>query len=213
MTTHYPRSWRTRRRDGATGVTRVVLRRTLRMREHQGVDIREATAEDADFLLDMLVEACNWSGQQRITRAAARADPRLLSYVSDWPRDHDVGVIARDEHGVPVGAAWARTFSERSRGYGYVAAGVPEISMAVVASWRAKGVGRRLLATLIAMARQRRWPALSLSVEDGNRAQSLYRAAGFITVGRNGTSDTMQLVLQAHEEGAEREIRVVEGLA
>jgi ribosomal protein S18 acetylase RimI-like enzyme len=32
---------------------------------------------------------------------------------------------------------------------------------------------------------------VSLSVEDGNRARRLYERAGFVVVGRSGTSDTM----------------------
>jgi len=38
-------------------------------------------------------------------------------------------------------------------------------------------------------------PAISLSVEDGNRARALYERLGFRTVGRNGGSDTLLLEL------------------
>ena len=44
-------------------------------------------------------------------------------------------------------------------------------------------------------ATERRHPAVSLSVEDGNRARALYERAGFTVVGRNGGSDTMLLAL------------------
>lgn len=160
------------------------------------MQMRGATAEDADYLLDMLVEACNWSGQRRVSRTAVEADPQLRKYVSGWPRDHDVGVVAIDDHAGRIGAAWARTFTAAEPGYGYVADDVPEISMAVDPRWRGRGVGRRLLSSLIELAQERGWGALSLSVEDGNRARQLYRAAGFATVGRSGTSDTMLLDLQ-----------------
>jgi hypothetical protein len=46
------------------------------------------------------------------------------------------------------------------------------------------------------MAQEGGWRAISLSVEDGNRARQLYLAAGFTTVGRSGTSETMVLDLQ-----------------
>lgn len=36
-------------------------------------------------------------------------------------------------------------------------------------------------------------PAISLSVEDGNRARVLYERLGFVKVGRNGGSDTLLL--------------------
>ena len=58
---------------------------------------------------------------------------------------------------------------------------------------RRRGVGSRLMTAIVAVARQRRIPGLSLSVEDGNTARALYERAGFEVVGRTGGSDTMLL--------------------
>ena len=159
------------------------------------VELRQATADDAGFLRDMLVEAFNWSGEQRVTRRDVETQPHLHHYVADWPRKRDFGIIAVDD-GVPVGAAWARTFSAEDPGYGFVAEDVPEITMAVVAAQRGRGIGRRLLEALVAAAREQRWPAVSLSVEDGNGVVRLYREVGFVAVGRVGGSDTMLLDLR-----------------
>ena len=161
------------------------------------MEIRDATAEDAGFLQRMLLEAFNWTGEQRFALSDVEADPHLGRYVSDWPRAGDVGVVAVGDDGAPAGAAWARTFPAQDPGYGFVAADIPEITMAVVVSQRGRGVGRRLLEALAQSARERGWRALSLSVEDGNRAAGLYRAAGFTVVGRSGSSDTMRLDLHA----------------
>ena len=160
------------------------------------MEVRDATVRDADFLLDMLIEACNWSGEQRMTRSDVGDDPQLRHYLSDWPRQDDFGVVAIDR-GAPVGAAWARTFSAHDPGFGFVAPDVPELSMAVIAPQRGRGVGRRLLEALLASARRRGWRALSLSVEDGNQAAELYSTVGFETVGRNGNSTIMFLELVA----------------
>lgn len=163
--------------------------------ENAFVEIRKATADDAGFLLEMLVEACNWTGEQRIARGDVEVDPRLAHYITDWPRARDFGVIAVGDDRARVGAAWARTFSAQDPGYGFVAADIPEISMAVVASQRGHGIGRRLLQAVVDIAEQNGWRALSLSVADGNSATRLYRAAGFNRVGRNESSDTMVLDL------------------
>jgi GNAT superfamily N-acetyltransferase len=106
----------------------------------------------------------------------------------------DFGLIAGD--GAPVGAVWARTFSAEEPGYGFVAEDIPEITMAVVAPQRGRGIGRRLLEALVAAARERGWRAVSLSAEDGNGVVRLYREVGFVTVGRVGGSDTMLLDLR-----------------
>lgn len=160
------------------------------------MELREATARDADFLLDMLVEACNWSGE-RVTRSDVGQDRHLRHYVSDWPQPDDFGVVAVGDQEAPIGAAWARTFSAQDPGFGFVALDVPEVSMAVIAPQRGRGIGHRLLQALVETARQRGSRALSLSVEDGNQAAELYATAGFRTVERNGNSTTMLLELPA----------------
>jgi ribosomal protein S18 acetylase RimI-like enzyme len=53
-----------------------------------------------------------------------------------------------------------------------------------------------LLSTVIDQARHRGLRAISLSVEDGNRARALYARAGFLPIGRNGRSDTLLLTLR-----------------
>jgi GNAT superfamily N-acetyltransferase len=153
--------------------------------------IRPADPGDRPFLLAMLVEAVNWKGQLLLTPAEVEADPALAHYLSGWQRPSDFGVLATKDAGEPIGAAWARSFDIDDPGYGFVANDVPEISMGVVAAFRGQGVGTRLLAALIREARDRDYQALSLSVEDGNRARALYERAGFVRHSRNGNSDTM----------------------
>ena len=69
------------------------------------MELRKATADDGGFLLDMLVEAYNWSGEQRTTRQDVELHPRLQRYIAHWPRGQDFGLVALAEDGVPVGAA------------------------------------------------------------------------------------------------------------
>lgn len=159
------------------------------------MELRGATARDADFLFDMLVEACNWSGEHRVTRWDVEQDPHLRHYVGHWPQPDDFGVVAVDDQEAPIGAAWARTFSAHDPGFGFVAPDVPELSMAVIAPQRGRGLGHWLLQALVTTARQRGSRALSLSVEDGNQAAQLYATVGFRTVGRHGNSTTMLLEL------------------
>jgi GNAT superfamily N-acetyltransferase len=164
-------------------------------RQDVDAQLRAAAAEDVDFLTEMLVEACNWTGTRRIGQAQVTADPELARYVIGWPRAHDFGVVAIGDGSAPIGAAWARVFDADDPGYGFVAPDVPEISMAVVRSRRDQGIGRRLLANLCEQARVRGWRRLSLSVEHGNPAGELYRDAGFIISARHRGSDTMLLDL------------------
>ena len=83
-------------------------------------------------------------------------------YLTEWPRQGDIGLVAEQDG--PVGAAWYRTYTEASHGYGFVAEDVPEVSIAVIASRRHEGIGRRLLVDLIDASLAQGYSAVSLSV-------------------------------------------------
>ena len=160
--------------------------------------LRAAVTDDYDLLVQLVVEAVNWTGQTRLDRAAVLAQPELSHYVTGWKRPTDFGLVAVDGDGAPLGAIWARSFSAADPGYGFISADVPELSMAVLPGGRGRGIGGALLRACVAQARELGVAALSLSVEDGNaRARALYDASQFRVVGRNGASHTMRLDLVA----------------
>ncbi len=153
--------------------------------------IRPATGEDARILADMLVEAANGNAARPKPRVAVLEDPHALRYLSGWMRPGDFGSVAEDEHGAPIGACWARLFPANAPGSGFVAVGVPELTLGVNPQWRAQGVGRALLRALAAQAAATGTGRLSLSVERTNFAQRLYVSEGYITVASRETADTM----------------------
>ncbi|MCX5064778.1 GNAT family N-acetyltransferase [Micromonospora lupini] len=153
--------------------------------------IRAATPADADFLVDMLVEAVNWLPERDWPRERILADPALAHYVAGWMRRDDVGVVAVDPADRPVGAAWFRHLGADDPGYGYVADDVPELTIGVVDAWRGRGVGRALLRAVLDAARNGGIHTVSLSVERANVAARLYASEGFRTVESFTDADTM----------------------
>ena len=117
------------------------------------------------------------------------ADERYAMYLSGWPRPGDYGLIA--EQDALVGAAWYRTYTEANHGHGFVADDVPELAIAVMASRRHEGIGRRLLVELIEASVAQGYRAVSLSVAENNPARGLYTWVGFIEVEKHGHTWTM----------------------
>jgi GNAT superfamily N-acetyltransferase len=76
-------------------------------------------------------------------------------------------------------------------GFGYIGTGVPELIIGVRPIWRAHGVGRALLQRLCERARAEGFGRISLSVERGNFAQTLYRSEGFAVTQAGHGRDTM----------------------
>jgi ribosomal protein S18 acetylase RimI-like enzyme len=144
----------------------------------------------------MLVEAVNWDPtRSALSVGEVRADAHLASYVEDWPRQGELGVIARDDDGAELGAAWLRFFTAARPGYGFVDESIPELSIGVVAARRGKGVGAELLDDLHRRAAAAGLTAISLSVERANPAQALYRRFGYRVVESGSDADTMRLDL------------------
>lgn len=157
-----------------------------------GFALRAAAADDVEFLVDMLVEAVNWNPDRpAVSRERTLADWWTAHYVAGWPRPGDVGVVAVDSDQRPIGAAWLRRFGADDPGYGFVDADVPELSAALVAPWRGRGVGRALIRELARRAAEAGLDRISLSVERANSARALYVREGFSLVESGPVSDTM----------------------
>lgn len=156
----------------------------------EDVQCRPAGGEDFPFLATMLGEAAVWRPDKPTpTAEQVMDDPRYAMYLTGWPRQGDYGLIAEQDG--PVGAAWYRTYTESNHGYGFIAEDVPELSIAVIASRRHEGIGRRLLIDLIEASVAQGYLAMSLSVAEDNPARRLYESTGFVPVEKHGRSWTM----------------------
>ncbi len=159
--------------------------------------LRPAVAGDAEFMLEMLVVAVNWNpGRRPLSREEVVSTPDLVRYVEGWPRAGDLGVVAEDEAGDPLGAAWMRRFSAADPSYGFVDEQTPELTIGVRAEHRGGGIGRELFRELLMRAQAHGVSRVSLSVEKDNRAVALYRRLGFSVFEDLGDALTMVRALQ-----------------
>lgn len=159
------------------------------------MQLRPATATDADVLSAMLVEAATWRpGTPRRPVAAVVARPGNRRYVQGWPRAGDGGVVA-EATGEAIGAVWWRLFPADDPGYGWVDEHTPELSIGVAEAWRRRGVGTALLAAAAEAATASGLARLCLSVELDNPAMRLYQRIGWREVARSTRAATMVLEL------------------
>ena len=142
----------------------------------------------------MLYEAVNWrddGAEERPPFDEMLTQPELRRYVEGWGRVGDVAIVALDRRDEPVGAAWYRLFDAEGPGYGFVAADMPELAIALYPECRGRHLGALLLGTLLQHARSNGLTAMSLSVARDNPARRLYARHGFEVVAEHGDSLTM----------------------
>lgn len=146
----------------------------------------------------LLIEATylnvNWTGEERVSADEVTAEPALAHYTRLDRGRGDFGLVAEVDGNV-VGVVWLSLFESTDPGYGYVADGVPELSVCVWPGYRGVGLGGMLLDAALSMARERGHRRICLSVEGGNPARRLYRSRGFVELGAEAP-ETMLCVLR-----------------
>ncbi|HVU68523.1 MAG TPA: GNAT family N-acetyltransferase [Ktedonobacteraceae bacterium] len=141
--------------------------------------IRPAERDDEPFLWEMLYYAAHMSEDGETDVGAARENAGLQKYVQGWGQANDIGVLALEEASQrPLGAAWMRVLQEEKKMSPLIPAGTPELAIAVLPDQLGRGIGTRLLETLLPAARQV-YPAIVLSVRKDNPARHLYARMGF----------------------------------
>ncbi len=165
--------------------------------------IRMATRDDEPFLWEMLYFAAHMDEDGEISPEAAKQNPDLVKYVSDWGRETDIGCIALEpQSDQTIGATWMRLLIANEKTTSYIDDVTPELAIAVLPEYLGCGVGTLLLQHLLEAAKQRYLRAV-LSVRATNPAKRLYERMGFVVTGeianRVGTpSLNMVIQLQAH---------------
>ncbi|MBH0082321.1 GNAT family N-acetyltransferase [Salinibacterium sp. SWN167] len=154
---------------------------------------RLLNASDRPLLREATLANMNWCGP-RFGFDDLDQSAELAHYYSGFPSETDFGMLDEAD-GVARAVAWLVFFPAEHPGYGFVDAAIPELSITTFEGFRGQGIGSALLEQLLAEATARGVAGISLSVEDGNHARSLYSRFGFQVVGRSGGSDTMLLRL------------------
>jgi len=160
---------------------------------------RLSSRADPAFLAEMLYEVVNWrddGAEERPPLDQLLERPELRRYVEDWGRIGDVAIVALDRLNEPVGAAWYRHYSAERPGFGFVAADVPELAIAVYPECRGQRVGSLLLGTIVSRARAGGCRSISLSVAADNPARRLYARHGFEVASADDGAASLTMVLE-----------------
>ena len=155
---------------------------------------REISAADYPFLREMLYLAIFVPPGQNPYEKSVIDLPEISKYIESWDDLRDFGIICFTNENL-LGAIWGRLFSAENKGYGFVDAQTPELTMAIKETYRNRGIGNWLMQQFCQQIKNRGFNSISLSVDKRNRAFGFYKRMGFFVVGEMETSFTMKIKL------------------
>lgn len=128
--------------------------------------IRALRAEEYGRLKEFLYEAIFLpDGAQPLPREVTD-DPSLRIYWEGFGREPDDRALCAEAKGEIIGAIWCRMLPE---GFGHADRRTPELALAVLAAYRAQGIGSRLIGQMLEALRDAGYAQLSLAVQQATR--------------------------------------------
>ena len=161
------------------------------------LEIRRISENEIPFLEEMLYQAIFIEdGKPKLPESIIK-EPHLSKYIIDFGlHQFDVFFVAIVDKKL-VGACWGRLFSIKNKGYGFLDANTPELSIAIKNKFRNKGIGTKLTKKLIETYNYLNVKSISLSVDKKNKAFGLYKKLGFAIATETESNVIMQLDLKS----------------
>ncbi len=156
--------------------------------------IRELATSETPFLEEMLHQAIFTPEGETPPEKSIIFEPFLHHYIKNFGQKNDFALVAEMDNTL-IGAVWLRLFTQNEKGYGFVDADTPELSMAIDFPHRNAGVGAVLLDEILEKSKKLGYKQVSLSVDKRNFAYRLYLKFGFIAHQMEGNTIKMLKIL------------------
>ena len=160
-----------------------------RCKDDKVIELRPATADDIDFMWQMLYYASYSDKEDGVGLDDIKADPDLIRHLDDWGnREGDIALIALDKTGREsqlVGASWLRhMIGHEQQDVSFVDEDTPELVISVTPGMTGRGAGSRLLSEILHVADGNGIKQIVLTARASNEAVTLYERYGFEIIER-----------------------------
>ena len=102
-------------------------------------------------------------------------------YIKDFGDSRHDRCFVAEADGKVVGAVWVRIMDD----YGHVDDNTPSFAISLYKEYRGKGIGTKLMQTMLMTLRENGYKQASLAVQKANYAVKMYLAVGFEIVDEN----------------------------
>ncbi|MBO4241879.1 MAG: GNAT family N-acetyltransferase [Clostridiales bacterium] len=143
--------------------------------------IRKIKTEETELLKDFLYEAIFIpEGTAKPPREIIER-PELRIYYEDFGKGKADNCLVAEEDGKIVGAVWTRIMND----YGHVDDNTPSFAISLLAEYRGRGIGTRLMEEMLKLLKSQGYSQASLAVQKENYAVKMYEKVGFKVADQN----------------------------
>ena len=137
--------------------------------------IREIRKDEYKLLEDFLYEAIFIPvGVEKPSRDIIK-NKKLQVYIKDFGTNKDDNCLLAEYNKKIVGACWTRIMND----YGHVNNGTPSLAISLYEEYRGKGIGTKLMKSMLKLLKEKGYKRTSLSVQKSNYAVKMYKNIGF----------------------------------
>lgn len=145
------------------------------------LNIREIRKEEYNLLDDFLYEAIfipkgTSKPPKKITK-----NEELQVYIKDFGTYKDDNCLIAEYDNKIVGACWTRIIDD----YGHIDNKTPSFAISLYEEYRGKGIGTKLMKSMLAFLKEKGYRKTSLSVQKNNYAVKMYENVGFKIIDEN----------------------------
>lgn len=143
--------------------------------------IREIRKDEYKLLEDFLYEAIFIPvGVEKPTRDIIKNE-ELQVYIKDFGSSKDDNCLLAEYDEKIVGACWTRMIND----YGHIDNDTPSFAISLYEEYRGKGIGTKLMKSMLKLLKEKGYKRTSLSVQKSNYAAKMYMNIGFKIIDEN----------------------------
>lgn len=154
--------------------------------------IREIKKNEYKILEDFLYEAIFISNGAEKPKKEIIKNEELQVYIKDFGTDRNDTCLVAEYDKKIVGACWTRIMND----YGHIDNDTPSFAISLYEEYRGKGIGTKLMKTMLKLLKNKGYKKASLSVQKNNYAVKMYKNVGFKIIDENKEEYIMVCYLQ-----------------
>lgn len=143
--------------------------------------IRGIRKDEYKLLEDFLYEAIFIpQGTEKPSKDIIKNE-ELQVYIKDFGTNKDDKCLLAECDNKIVGACWTRIMND----YGHIDNDTPSIAISLYEEYRGKGIGTKLMKSMLKLLKEEGYNRISLSVQKTNYAVKMYKNVGFKIIDEN----------------------------